>query len=212
MLGTGIKGLVDFEVKRLAKEIAGKSLSETEILGVWSTIAWGQESSVTKCPWVYTKGEKQGQICGGKLKKDSDYCGLHTKVPKAAVPAAPLPVSRKASLELEGKILLHRHKTLNKLYHQETGMVFESAENKVVIGKIDLKTERFSEHLSPEDTETCNRWRFEIKPKPKPKLTTKKVVEEEEEEDNQEIEIDEGDDSDPNPVVSRALWGDQGLS
>ena len=206
MLGTGLKSLVDSQVKILAREVAGKSLSESEILGIWSTIAWGEETAIASnpvpqsnsgCPWVYTKGEKQGQICGGKLKKDSAYCGVHTK---GVPPKKTLPLPRTSS-EFEGKILLHKHKTLNKLYHPETGMVFESAENKVVIGKIDSKTDKFSE-LSPEDTEICEKWRFAIKPKSRVVLTTKKVVEED---SDQEVEIDEGDGD--ISVVSKALWG-----
>ena len=38
-----------------------------------------KESKDDGCPYIFSKGEKSGNICGSKPKTDSEYCSRHQK-------------------------------------------------------------------------------------------------------------------------------------
>ena len=56
--------------------------------------------------------------------------------------------------------IIRRHKTLEKLWHRESGMVFKSATERVVIGKV--KNIDVIAPLEPLDIETCTEYHFRI--------------------------------------------------
>jgi hypothetical protein len=64
--------------------------------------------------------------------------------------------------------VLRRHKTLDQLWHSESGFVFHSAQNRIVVGKcIDDKLHPLTEDDKPE----CRKWGFQfdtIPPAPAP--------------------------------------------
>ena len=120
--------------------------------------------SSSGCPYIYTKGEKEGQTCGIKPKGDVVYCTRHKKYEgqepkqKKIVPSAkksiagstPSKVSAPAAKEVN--TVLRKNKVIDKLWHSGTGMVFKSAKERVVIGKfVDDKLVP----LNKEDIDVC---------------------------------------------------------
>lgn len=99
------------------------------------------------CPYIYTKGEKEGQSCGIKPKGSVVYCTRHKKYEgqepkqKKIVPSAKksiagnTPSKVSAPVAKEVNTVLRKNKIIDKLWHSATGMVFKSAKERVVIGK-----------------------------------------------------------------------------
>jgi len=99
------------------------------------------------CPYIYTKGEKEGQSCGIKPKGSVVYCTRHKKYEgqepkqKKIVPSAKksiagsTPSKVSAPVAKEVNTVLRKNKVIDKLWHSATGMVFKSAKERVVIGK-----------------------------------------------------------------------------
>lgn len=98
------------------------------------------------CPYIYTKGEKQGEVCNIKPKGSAVYCTRHKKYegvePKQikSLPAVKKSISSgttntKKPVEKIVNTVLRKNKAIDKLWHESTGMVFKSAKERVVIGK-----------------------------------------------------------------------------
>ena len=104
-------------------------------------------TSSNGCPYIYTKGEKEGQSCGIKPKGSVVYCTRHKKYEgqepkqKKIVPSAKksiagnIPFKVSAPVAKEVNTVLRKNKVIDKLWHSATGMVFKSAKERVVIGK-----------------------------------------------------------------------------
>ena len=63
----------------------------------------------------------------------------------------------KQSSKSIGKIILKKNKTLNKIWHPESKLVFKSAQEKLVIGRYE------NDELIPLDEdalELCTKWKF----------------------------------------------------
>jgi hypothetical protein len=116
------------------------------------------------CPYIYTKGEKEGQSCGIKPKGGVVYCTRHKKYEgqepkqKKVIPSAKKSIAGSTSSRTtsppvkEVNTVLRKHKAIDKLWHSATGMVFKSAKERVVIGKcVDDKLLP----LQTEDIEIC---------------------------------------------------------
>jgi hypothetical protein len=104
------------------------------------------------CQYIIKKGANEGKECGCKVKDESTMCYKHKKY-EGTVPKQKkiIPASKKPLVEITNKgdnsvnsvksdtsvvhNILRKHKTLDKLWHSETGMVFKSAKERVVIGK-----------------------------------------------------------------------------
>ena len=99
------------------------------------------------CPYVYTKGEKEGQICNTKPKGGVVFCTRHKKYEgtepkqKKILPstkksiAGNAPVTKKSPVKKEVNTVLRKNKAIDMLWHSSTGMVFKSAKERIVIGK-----------------------------------------------------------------------------
>jgi len=121
-------------------------------------------SSSNGCPYIYTKGEKEGQSCGIKPKGSVVYCTRHKKYEgeepkqKKIVPSAKksiagsTPSKVSAPVAKEVNTVLRKNKVIDKLWHSATGMVFKSAKERVVIGKF-VDDKLFP--LTKEDIEIC---------------------------------------------------------
>jgi hypothetical protein len=104
-------------------------------------------TSSNGCPYVYTKGEKEGESCGIKPKGSVVYCTRHKKYEgqepkqKKVVPCAKKSIAGNtpskvlAPVAKEVNTVLRKNKVIDKLWHSATGMVFKSAKDRVVIGK-----------------------------------------------------------------------------
>lgn len=130
------------------------------------------DSDVEKCPYVITKGQHKGDICSAKPKEDMTYCGRHTKYegidqkPKKTLPQAKKSVKVAASKEATSKKpaspelldrTLHKRKDLGVLWHSQTGLVFKSSSQRIVVGRI--KDDEVA-NLSEEDIDLCKKWSF----------------------------------------------------
>ena len=116
------------------------------------------------CPYIYTKGEKEGQTCGIKPKGGVMFCTRHKKYEgqepkqKKVIPSAKKSIAGSASSKAttppakEINTVLRKHKAIDKLWHSATGMVFKSAKERVVIGKC-VDDKLFP--LQKEDIEIC---------------------------------------------------------
>jgi hypothetical protein len=116
------------------------------------------------CPYPFSKGSKAGTVCNIKPKNGSIYCSAHKKFegqepkPKKVIPEPKKPNSPKdAPTPIDTKPIFHTHKTLNILYHRETGMVIKSTKEPIVIGKLNKE---IITPLTPEDIEICKKMRF----------------------------------------------------
>jgi hypothetical protein len=133
------------------------------------------------CPYVFTKGYSAGEKCGCKPKNDSLYCSKHKKyegdenkekiikkvlpIPKKSI--IPISPPKKSITQLKPNsvsIILRMNKNINKLWHSETGMVFKSKDERIVIGK---NVNDKIQELSEDDLEICKsmNFRYEIKEK-----------------------------------------------
>jgi hypothetical protein len=134
---------------------------------------------------VFTKGNLSGKECGCKPKNNTIFCSKHKKheesvpkitkkvLPNPKKPSEPeppkkvSPSSKKSIVPALPKktsppskiisVVLRKNKTLDKLWHIESSMVFKSAQERVVIGKcINDKLH----DLTPEDIEVCKLMNF----------------------------------------------------
>ena len=99
------------------------------------------------CPYVYTKGEKEGQVCNIKPKGGVTFCTRHKKYEgmepkqKKILPStkksigANTSVAKKEPVKKEVNTVLRKNKDIDMLWHSATGMVFKSAKERIVIGK-----------------------------------------------------------------------------
>ena len=120
------------------------------------------------CPYKFIKGTKQDQICGSKIKDGVTYCSRHKKFDGSEQKerkSSPIPQkssvnpvkSKSKSPEKSVARVLRRNKTLDKLWHPETGFVFRSNNERVVTGKfINEKLQPLTEN----DIDECRRWGF----------------------------------------------------
>lgn len=85
-------------------------------------------STTRVCQHIWSKGDRKGTICGVQVNNPVRcYCSKHI--------AQNSKTKKEASSPVKKAIVLRRNKSLDKLWHQESGMVFESIADKRVIGK-----------------------------------------------------------------------------
>ncbi len=121
------------------------------------------------CPYTFTKGANSGQECGSKPQGGNTYCSKHKKYEgQEPVKQKVLPKSKK-SIVPAGKptqptkqttvLVLKINKNLDRLWHVETAMVFESATKRTVIGK--CVGDKIIP-LTPEDIDICKAHGFQF--------------------------------------------------
>lgn len=122
------------------------------------------------CPYLFTKGKQEGQICRCKPSNGRVYCSRHKKFEgtepkvKKVLPTAKKAIAdtvkqpAKTPVKKEIEIKLKKHKSLGYLYHIETGFAFKSAKERKVVGKI--VNEKLVK-LTEEDIDTVKSYRFD---------------------------------------------------
>jgi hypothetical protein len=142
------------------------------------------------CPYLFTKGKREGEECGSKSKGGMVYCSRHKKhegctpkvkksIPKPTkvIKKSIVNINKKTSAKKIKQRVLKKNKEIDRLWNVETMMVFESAKDRTVIGKC---VEDTIVLLTDDDIETCKEWGFAYRiPK---KVLEEEVLEEEEEE------------------------------
>ena len=144
------------------------------------------------CPYIYTKGEKEGEACNIKPKGGTVFCTRHKKYEgtepkqKKVLPSSKKSISPNTGVKKIPAVnavntVLRKNKALDKLWHLATGMVFKSVKERVVIGKcVDDKLLS----LSAEDIEVCMAHGFAYEnPDEQINVVTKKVTNDDSDED-----------------------------
>lgn len=129
------------------------------------------------CPYRFVKGAKKNQACGAKPREGMQYCSRHKKhegtVQKERTVSPSVknkktqkntikPKSKGKSPDRMIKRVLVKHKVIGKLYHPESQLVFKSASDRVVIGKV---VDDKLLDLTEKDIEECRRWSFSYEEK-----------------------------------------------
>jgi hypothetical protein len=133
-----------------------------------------------ECNYVVLRGVHKGSLCGKKVKGGCVLCSRHNKKP---VDAAALPKERKTPLipkpidVMKTSKVLRRNKSIDKLWHEETGMVFNSVDDRTVVNKC---TDGKLCDLTDDDVTICERMGFAYRRSSDTKtddaVTTKKTV------------------------------------
>jgi len=133
------------------------------------------------CPYLFVKGDKEGETCGAKPKEGGEYCSRHNKfegvgqkekkkipVPeKQSVTSKSSPKAKPAAVE-KPKVVIRLNKSIDKYWNPETSLVFKSKDDRVVIGKC---VDDSIQALTDEDTKTCEKFGFKYeKPEEKKKV------------------------------------------
>jgi hypothetical protein len=157
------------------------------------------------CVYIFTKGANAGEQCTCKPKDGAMYCSKHKKYEGTEQKSAKktvLPVPKKSVVPVPKKVtppikkpnlVLVRNKKLDKFFHQETGLVFKSEQEKIVIGKIDNDS---IVKLNEDDIDNCKKFgfKYEIVAEKAPNVNNKEITELEESDE----ESDKGEELDNN--------------
>ena len=116
-------------------------------------------SDIIACQYVILRGSKKGEMCGCAIrKKGNDFCSKHNSEEGEEKKVKQTKLS--APLDLSNKVVLRRNKTIDKLWHEDSGMVFESISNRVVIGRCEGEEIK---PLTAGDVAVCKELNFAIK-------------------------------------------------
>ena len=169
---------VKVEKKEKAKP-ASKKKSNDDTASVSGASVKSKNKNVEGgCPYTFIKGKDEGTICNSKPKDGGEYCSRHQKCEgvgqkdKKKIPVAKKSVSSKVSspkvspAKKSTEKVLRLNKEIDKFWNPESGLVFKSKDDRVVIGS--YKDDKF-EKLTNDDIATCEKYGFKYEmEKPKP--------------------------------------------
>ena len=127
------------------------------------------------CPYVFSKGEKAGNICGSKPKNGNEYCSKHKKSAenvdeknvKKSEPKKVNSISEKSSTTKKKspatkkpleRIIKH-NKDIDKYWNAETQLVFKSKDDRVVYAS--FREDELKE-LTDDDILLCEQYGFKF--------------------------------------------------
>lgn len=152
-MSTKILSAIEDVVRAYIQTVSGKyNIDPDELERIWKNLGThapkppspspspSPQSARCTCAYTFTRGKKKGLVCGAKCKSGS-YCSLHKKYNKSKSPPVVNP-----------KMILRKHKVIDKYWNPYTKLVFESLTDKIVIGKYD---DNEIIGLSPCDIQTC---------------------------------------------------------
>ncbi len=173
-------------------------------------------SSSNNCPYVFSKGENKGEICGSKSKTGCEYCSKHQKfegvgqnekkqLPKAKT--SPTPKKTKNSPEKKPiEKVIRLNKEIDKWWDSDTELIFKSRDERIVIGsyrdgkinnlidddillceKFGFRYERKEEKISVSDSDDDDE-NTKIITKKKPEKNLTKVIEKPKVTENSKLE------------------------
>lgn len=175
-----LEKLMEEVPKLLPISVTIKPVAPTFVQVPPQAVAKGTET----CPYLYTKGVKANTLCGSKLKKGNDFCSKHKKKEEKEDKTKEQPEEEKEkekqppAAPVKKNLVLRMNKVINKWWHSESGLVFKSSEDKVVIGV--FKDDQVVD-LSDKDIEKCIAYKFRYE-------VTKRKRSEEDEKEEEEAE------------------------
>jgi hypothetical protein len=156
-----------------------------------------KESNSNSCPYVFSKGENKGEICGSKPKTGCEYCSKHQKfegvgqnekkqLPKAKT--SPTPRKTKNSPEKKPiEKVIRLNKEIDKWWDSDTELIFKSRDERIVIGSYrDGKIN----NLTDDDILLCEKFGFRYERKEEEKLSVSdNEIDNEDESDDENTKI-----------------------
>lgn len=131
-----------------------------------------KNTTFTSCPYVFSKGENKGDICGSKPKTGCEYCSKHQKfegvgqnekkqMPKAKT--SPTPKKNKNSPEKKPtEKVIRLNKEIDKWWDSDTELIFKSRDERIVVGSYrDGKIN----NLTDDDILLCEKFGFRYEKK-----------------------------------------------
>jgi len=109
------------------------------------------------CSFVLLRGARAGTVCGAKNKKNSDFCCQHSKKNVTEKEIVVIETNNKALPPKKPNPVLRMNKIIGKWWHPDSGLVFKSSEEKIVIGI--FKNNQLVD-LSEEDVQACVAHKF----------------------------------------------------
>lgn len=120
-----------------------------------------------KCPYVFSRGKRKGEICNIRLNGNKDFCSSHSKseVKKEKVDTSISSEEKVIHTGDSEKIdnnfrILKKNKELNCLWNSYTGMVFKNSQERVVIARI---KDGKKYNLNKEDIDECKKWNYQFR-------------------------------------------------
>lgn len=162
-----IQQAVNQVINIFTENIANKyNLDKQELIDIWNQIDSKQPPTITSapppsiqntdtdvqkptgCPYLFTKGAREGELCNCKPIKGETYCSKHKKYEglepkvKKVLPTAKKTIAetlKPSQKQPLGKkpvnIVLKKHKILDQYMDTETGFLFRSKDDRVVVGR-----------------------------------------------------------------------------
>lgn len=109
------------------------------------------------CSFVLLRGVRAGTVCGAKNKKNSEFCSQHFKKNVTEKEIVVIETNNKALPPKKPNPVLRMNKIIGKWWHPDSGLVFKSSEEKIVIGI--FKNNQLVD-LSEEDVQACVAHKF----------------------------------------------------
>jgi hypothetical protein len=130
-------------------------------------------SDTTTCPYIYTKGQNSGEVCGSKPKSGCEYCSKHSKfegvgqqekkkLPKAkSISSESVKKSKSPSKKPLEKVI-RLNKEIDKWWNTETQLVFKSRDERIVVGS--YRDDKLND-LTDDDILLCEQYGFKYENK-----------------------------------------------
>ena len=164
--GIKLSQIIDSQIVLFIDKIVQKcNLDKDELFALWKEDSSKESSKESSIKVNNIKKEKKieniciyidsisGSKCTTRIRGEGNLCSKHkTKAKKI----------NKEEIKPENNCInkskiLRLHRTFKKFYHPETGFVFKSKEEKVVIGKIEGEN---IEKLNSKSIDECKAWGF----------------------------------------------------
>ena len=186
----GIEDVIKNAIEEYSNLISNKfGIESEELENLWNNVSSNMKISVSKktksksvddtkdtiinnsntCPYVFSKGEKTGEVCGGKPKKDCQYCSRHTKFEgigqvekkktpknKKSISESKIP-SKKTPEKKTTDLVIRLNKQINKFWDPKTELVFKSKDERVVVSS--FRNDSINK-LTDDDIMLCEQFGF----------------------------------------------------
>ena len=203
-LTQGLESIIKNAIEEYSKKISEKyNINEHDLIDIWNNVSNNLKLSASTsklpvvsktdipnpdvnscCPYIFIKGARQDEKCGGKVKIGNNYCSRHKKQEGVAQKDnKSVPVTKKqnntSTSEKSTQPTIRMHRGLVKFWHPETCLVFKSKTEIVVIGSC---INGSLVELTDESIELCKKWSFAFD-----KKYIEEVKEEEDVKDEEEV-------------------------
>jgi hypothetical protein len=172
-------GIKFSELKDLMNDVKGNdgaTAAPPAVVIVKKAVQPQAEGTSTTCGYLPQRGKNVGIVCGKKVKKNSNFCAAHSKKTDAAADVTIEVETKNAPVPKKPNPVLRKNNIIDKWWHPDSGLVFKSSDEKIVIGI--YKDEQICD-LTDEDVATCIAYKFKY-------VTKRKRVDYNDDDDNGE--------------------------